>query len=144
MPLPAAPERTSFPPQVVMERGNYAGFVTENRQAWEHCKGEAECAGPLFNLGFVYAYPKSPYYDAATALWYFGILCQQYPQTPWAFQGQVWMVFLNDRLVLEDMRRRLHAELRTREATIRGLQERLKRARDIDLQLEKKEREFLR
>jgi hypothetical protein len=127
-----------------MEHGNYARFAAENRQAWEQCKGGAECAVALFNLGFVYAYPKSPYYDPTAALWYFGELCQKYPQTPWAFQGQAWMAFLNERLALEDMRRRLQAELRTREVTIRSLQERLKRARDIDLQLEKKERELLR
>lgn len=98
----------------------------------------------LFNLGFVHAYPQSPYYDPSKALRYFDQLSNTYPQTPWAYQGRVWVAFINKTLALEETRRRLQADLRTREATIRSLQGRLDRSRDIDVEIDKKERELLR
>jgi hypothetical protein len=162
-------EQASFPPQVAMENGDYAGFVAENQRLLERCKARGGCAVALFNLGFVYGYPQSPYYNPAKAQQYFEALRTQYPQTPWAFQGQAWTAFINEKLAweerqrrlqatirqekhaLEETRRRLQADLRTREAdlrtreeTIRSLQERLKRFRDIDLEMDKKEQEFLR
>jgi len=136
-------EQASFPPQVAMEHGDYAGFVAENQRLLERCKEQGGCAVALFNLGFVYGYPQSPYYDPAKARQYFEALRTQYPQTPWAFQGQAWMAFINEKLAweekqrrlqanlrqeklaLEETRRRLQADLRTRAATIRSLQERL-------------------
>jgi hypothetical protein len=149
--LPSGPPDAIFPPQAVMKNGDYARFVTENRQTLEQCEGEAACATALFNMGFVHAYAHSPYYDPARALQYLDVLHQQYPQTPLAFQGQTWKIFLLEKLALEEAQRRLQADLQTlqvdlrlREATIRNLQGRLKRARDIDLQIEKKERELLR
>ena len=140
-----------FPPQAVMEHGDYSRFVTDNQQTLEQCKGERVCATALFNMGFVHAYSQSPYYDPAKALQYLDALHKRYPQTPLAFQGQTWRAFLHEKLVLEEVQRRLQANLQTlqvslrsREATIRSLQGRLKRAQDIDLQIEKKERELLR
>jgi hypothetical protein len=134
-----------------MENGDYRRFVTENQQALAQCKRATVCATALFNLGFVHAYSQSPYYDPVEALQYLDKLHKQYPQTPWDFQGQTWKVFLHEKLVLEEAQRRLQADLqalqvglRSREATIRSLQGRLQRARDIDLQIEKKERELLR
>jgi hypothetical protein len=133
-----------FPPQAVMERGDYKKFYADNLQTLEQCNGEAGCAMTLFNLGFVHAYPQSPYYDSSKALRYFDQLSKQYPQTPWAYQGRAWVALINKTLALEETRRRLQADLRTREATIRSLQERLNRSRDIDVEINKKERELLR
>jgi hypothetical protein len=148
-----------------MESGDYSGFVTENQQALEQCVEDTACATALFNLGFVHAYPHSPSYDPAKALQYLDALHTRYPQAPLDMQGQIWVAFMHDKLTLEETQRRLQADLhrlqgklhtlqgnlhtlqgdlRTREATIRSLQGRLKRARDIDLQIEKKERELLR
>jgi hypothetical protein len=150
-PLSFGPRYATFPPQAVMENGDYPRFVTENQQTLAQCKGKTVCATALFNLGFVHAYSHSPYYDPARALRYLDELHKRYPQTPWAFQGQTWKVFLHEKLILEEAQRYLRADLQTlqvdlrsREATIRSLQGRLKRARDIDLQIEKKERELLR
>jgi hypothetical protein len=102
------------------------------------------CDVALFNLGFAYAYSQSPYRDPAKALQYFGELLKKYPQSPWAFQGLAWVALINENLTLEETRRRLQVELRTREATIRGLRVQLNRSRDIDIEIEKKERELLR
>lgn len=133
-----------FPPQRVMEDGDYAKFLAENEQALQHCENAARCEVALFNLGFVYAYALSPYRNAATALRYFHELVKKYPRSPWAFQGQAWIALINESLALEKSREQLQADLRTREATIRTLRERLNRSREIDLEIEKKARELLR
>jgi DNA-binding IclR family transcriptional regulator len=71
-------------------------------------------------------------------------LQRQYPQSPWTSQGQVLMAFMDERAAFEETQRRLQAELRSREATIRKLLGQLDRSREIDIEMEKKERELLR
>jgi HAMP domain-containing protein len=151
----------NFPPQAVMEHGDYARFVAENRQILEGCDGKAAaCAIALFNLGFAYAYPQSPYHDPAKALVYLTKLAEDYPQTPWAFGGRAWITLVNQTLTLKAARHQLQAALRAQKATeaacdqlqatlraqkttIRNLEGRLKRSRDIDLRIDQKERELL-
>jgi len=127
-----------------MEKGNYAEFLVENEQALQNCQRGTECDVILFNLGFLYAYARSPYRNPAKALQYFSELSKRYPQSPWAFQGQAWSVLIKENLSAEENRRQLQANLRSREATIRSLREQLNRSRAIDVEIEKKERELLR
>lgn len=134
----------AFPPAAVLRGGDYAAFLAENEEILQRCAELATCDVALFNLGFVYAYPKSPYRDRATALWYFDELKKQYPQSPWALQAEAWSAFLTESLALEESRRQLQAHLQTREQRIRTLREQLKAARQIDLEMDKKERELLR
>jgi hypothetical protein len=136
--------RTAFPPQQVMEDGNYARFLAENRQLLERCQGGMECEVALFNLGFVHAYPPSPYHDPGKALQYFDNLIKKYPQTPWAFQGRAWRALLTTNLASEEKRRRLQADLRSKDSTIRTLRTQLGRSREIDIEIDKTERELLR
>jgi hypothetical protein len=182
-----------FPPLIPMTQGNYEVFLAENENSQRTCQDAMACAMALFNLGFVYAYPYSPYYDSRQALAYFNTLVQTYPQTPWAFQGRWWKALIQHTLTIETMREslqadvqlheevlRIHetafrtreaalrsqestirfqetairakettirsqdAEIRSQDAEIRDLQERLNRSRDIDTQIDKKERELLR
>ena len=142
--LAVPPPRAAFPPQAVIEHGDYARFLAENRQVLEHCQAGEACAVALFNLGFVYAYPHSPYHDPTKAQQFVAELLKSYGETPWASQGLVWLALINQRLVLEETQRRLQGDLRDRETTIRSLQGRLKRLRDIDLQMDQKERELSR
>ena len=142
-PAPDRP-RSTFPPQRVMEGGDYARFVAENRQILERCEGGTGCEVALFNLGFVHAYPQSPYHDPSKALQYFDDLIKKYPQTPWAFAGRAWRALLTENLASEEKRRRLQADLRSRDVTIRTLRTQLGRSRDIDIEIDKKERELLR
>lgn len=165
-------QTTVFPPQTVMTHGDYGRFVTENLLALQQCRDTPDCAVALLNLGFVFMYHDSPYYDPAKALPYLNALLEKYPQTPWAYEGQVWMELLNaqftleqkngvldqevlalkqekqaleqTKLALEETQNRLQEDLRAQEALIRNLQALLKRSRDIDIKLEKKERELLR
>ena len=141
---PPDQSRDTFPPQQVMEDGNYARFLAENRQRLEHCGGGAGCEVTLFNLGFVHAYPPSPYYDPSKALQYFDDLIKKYPQTPWAFEGRAWRALLTANLASEEKRRRLQTDLRSKDATIRVLRTQLGRSREIDMEIDKKERELLR
>src|SRR5919198_381257 len=136
--------RPAFPPQQVMEDGNYARFLAENRQLLEHCGGGAGCEAALFNLGFVHAYPPSPYYDPGKALGYFDDLIKKYPRSPWAFEGRAWRALLTANLASEEKRRRLQADLRAKDATIRTLRSQLGRSQEIDMEIDKKERELLR
>jgi hypothetical protein len=138
------PPASLFPPQRAMESGKYAEFLAENERALARCKGGTGCDLALFNLGFVYAYSPSPYYNPARALQYFAELGKTYPQSPWAYQGRAWIALLNENLTLEERERQLQGNLRTREATIRGLRAQLNRSRDIDVEMEKRERELLR
>lgn len=127
----------NFPPQAVMEHGDYAGFIAENRQSLKGCKGKTTCAIALFNLGFAHAYPQSPYYDPAKAQKYLAELIDNYPQTPWAFQGQAWLALVNQTLTLEAARNQLQATLRAQATSIRNLERELKRSRDIDLRIDR-------
>jgi len=143
VPSPAPPP-SIFPPQQVMEDGNYARFLAENRQRLTRCQDGTGCEVALFNLGFVHAYPPSPYHDPGKALQYFDDLIKKYPQTPWAFEGRAWRALLTATLVSEEKRRRLQAELRSKDFTIRTLRTQLGRSREIDMEIDKKERELLR
>lgn len=127
-----------------MESGNYARFLADNRQALARCTRVPECEVALFNLGFVHAYTKSPYYNTGKALWYFDELARKYPSTPGAAAGRAWSTQLRDHLALTDQRRRLQTELRTKDGTIQAMKEQLNRSRQLDLQLEQQERELLR
>ncbi|MBI3797793.1 MAG: hypothetical protein HY268_12605 [Deltaproteobacteria bacterium] len=133
-----------FPPQRAMESGNYAEFVAENERVVAACGDGTGCEVALFNLGFTYAYSQSPYRNPAKALQYFAELNKRYPQSPWAFQGRAWTALLNENLTLQEKENQLQSNLRTREATIRGLRAQLNRSRDIDVEMEKRERELLR
>ncbi len=137
-----------FPPQKVMETGNYAAFVEDNQKELRECRGaaqsdESRCDEVLFNLGFVYAYPKSPYWNQARALRYFEELVRKYPQSPWAFQARAWTDLMKKAATSDNKSRRLKDELKSKDAAIDDLQEQIKRSRDIDMEIERKERELL-
>jgi hypothetical protein len=135
---------SAFSFQRVIETGNYEGFLTENQRKLQGCGGWIDCDRPLFNLGFVHAYPQSPYRDSARARRYFTELQTKYPESPWTDQAQVLIAFMNQTITLEETQRRLQAELRTRDAIIRKLRAQLSRSREIDIEMQKKERELLR
>lgn len=143
-PVFVPPPTSVFPPQKVMKDENYAAFLAENEEALQNCSEQGRCEIALFNLGFIYAYPRSPYRDRATALWYFNELNKNYPDSAWAFQAQAWIAFINESLALEESRRDLRAHLQTREERIRTLLQQLKAAQQIDIEMDKKERELLR
>ncbi len=133
-----------FPPQKVIETGDFRGFLVENQRNLSTCGGLISCDITLFNLGFIYAYPRSPYRDSQKARQYLRELHSRFPQSPWASQGQVLLAFMNEQVGLEEAQRQLRTGLRTRDAAIQKLQGQIDRSREIDIEIEKKERELLR
>ena len=143
--LPAPPPPLPiFPPQKVMESGDYAGFLAENRQALLECNSETHCDIALFNLGFIYAYSKSPHFNQPKGLGYFEELIQLYPESPWAFQARAWIDIMKKSAVSEDKRRRLQGQIKSKDAAINDLKEQIKRSREIDMEIEEKERKLLK
>jgi hypothetical protein len=136
--------QAAFPPQKAIDSGNFRNFLTENENNLSTCGTWTGCDVTLFNLGFVYAYPRSPYRDAQKARQYLHELRRKFPRSPWAAQGRVLLTFIDEQGGLEEARRRLQSDLRTRDTTIRKLQGQLDRSREIDIEIEKKERELLR
>lgn len=143
-PLSLLWSQSLFPAQKVIENGDYKGFLAANQRTLAECGVETGCDVPLFNLGFVYAFPSSPYRDPQKARRYLNELHSRYPHSPWATHGQVLLSFMHEQGKAEEAQRRLRAELRTRDTIIRKLREQLNRAREIDVELEKMERELLR
>jgi hypothetical protein len=134
----------AFPPLKVIQNGDYRGFLAENRRNLSKCGESMACDVTLFNLGFVYAYPQSPYRDSQKARQYLHQLRSRFPQSPWTSQGQVLLAFIHEQVSLEEVQRRLRTDLRARDATIQKLQGQLNRSREIDIDIEKKERELFR
>jgi hypothetical protein len=138
-----------FPPQKAMESGDYAGFLADNQKALSECGSEGKsqngrCDVALFNLGFAYAYPKSPYWNRGKAQRYFEELIRKYPQSPWAFQARAWTELMKRAATSETRRRKLQGQLKSKDEAITDLQEQIKRSREIDLEIEQKERELLK
>ena len=136
--------QATFPPQQVLETRDYRGFLAENQRQLSTCGGWGGCDIALFNLGFIYAYPQSPYRDPQKARQYLRDLQRRFPRSPWASQGQVLLAFMNEQVGLEEAQRKLRTGLRSRDAAIQKLQGQLDRSREIDIEIEKKERELLR
>jgi hypothetical protein len=160
-----------FPPQDVMQSGNYTLFLKLNEAALRECKDDIQCAIALFNLGFVYVYPNSPYYKLMTGLQYFEDLIKKYPQTPWAHLAQSWTELAKKNIAAEASRYRLRNQLKAKETIVKELQtqieelqtqieqfkevdmeadrrrkelqERIERSRQIDMEMDRKERELL-
>lgn len=147
-PLPSCD--LTFPPQEVMRTGNYEGFLAKNELLLTDCTGTNCCEVALFNLGFVHGYSKSPYYNQAKALKYFGNLVKDYPKSPLSYESLAWMDLIGKNLALDEekaslnkKRRRLQSLLKSKSTTIDELREQLKKSRDIDVEMGLKEREVL-
>ncbi len=179
-PEPAPPPPPpAFPPQSVMINDDYDAFVDENSKVLDSTQDYEKRATALFNLGFVYAYPKSPYYNAVNALQCLSLLTKYYPDSPLVYQAQVWIELLkkipqsanggkkrskarpdaksgsNDKgragkdadsteeIGSVEEKQHMQEKLRSKEATIEELNKQIERYRQIDQEMEKKERELL-
>ncbi len=158
-----------FPPQAAMQSGDYKGFLTRNSAALKSCSATDECAVPLFNLAFLYCYPRSPYYDPPRALRFLSALIARAPKSSWAAEAMVWR-----ELVLKEMKEKsrfrriasqnlktkqadlqnkasmeknwqvdrqvLQDEINSKDQIIKELDRQLKGSRKIDIEMEKKEK----
>jgi len=172
-----------FPPQTVMEKGDYESFFTENTEALKSCQDPDKCTLALFNLAFLHSYSKSPYYDPRKALKYIEDLNTAAPGSQWAYQAMVWKGLIEKNMQLQKKliarkrpareesktkesseseadelarqpessqegdwemdRQRFEDEIRARDETIRELNRQIQKSRQIDIEIEKKERGLL-
>jgi hypothetical protein len=120
-PPPPAVVLPIFPPQEVMQGGDYTGFLKANQAALAECKDDAQCAIAKFSIAFVYAYPSSPYYDLVLGLHYFNELILKYPNSPWALQAQAWLAFMKKSIASEKSQYQLKTKIKSKETTIKDL-----------------------
>jgi hypothetical protein len=133
-----------FPPQQVMRSGDYVGFMADNEHTLSSCGEGKGCEQALFNLGFLHAYPKSPYFDPPKAVWYFDHLIEEYSDTPLSYQAMAWKALLKKSQTPQKGTSKLEDKIKSKEATINELQERIQKSREIDEQMDRKERELIR
>jgi hypothetical protein len=119
-----------FPPQVVLQTGDYIGFLKENQAVIRDCQDAVQCAMALFNLGFIYAYPNSPYYDQRVGQHYFDELVNQYPQSPWAFEASIWSELVKKGNGSEADRQRLRGAVRSQKTAIKELQKQIEQSKE--------------
>lgn len=158
-PPPPAVVLPIFPPQEVMQGGDYAGFLRANQAALAECKDDAQCAIAKFSIAFVYAYPSSPYYDLVLGLHYFNDLILKYPNSPWALQAQAWTVFMKKSIASEKNQYQLKTKIKSKETTIkdlhkqieqfedneetiRDLQKRIEQSKGVEPKVDKREKEL--
>jgi hypothetical protein len=142
-----------FPPQEVMQAGDYIEFLKENQAVIKDCQDEVQCAMALFNLGFIYAYPKSPYYDQRIGQHYFDELVKKYPESPWAFEARVWSEIVRKGNGSEADRQRLRGEVRSQKTAIKELQKQIEQSKEelqkqidqskeVDMEIDRREKEL--
>jgi hypothetical protein len=131
-----------FPPQEVMQGGDYAAFLEKNQAVVKECQDEIQCAMALFNIGFVYAYPQSPLYHQARGQKAFEELIEKYPQSPWALEATAWNELVKKSIVSETNRNRLKGKLKSKETTIKELQKQIEEAREMDTEIDRREKEL--
>lgn len=143
-PPPAvSPQALIFPPQEVMETGRYSEFVAENELRLQNCESSQSCDVALFNLGFAYAYPASPYRNLVKASVYFDNLRRRYPDSSYALPGKAWRSLILEQVAVEDDLRKVREQLRERDEAIRVLHKQMKQAKTLDIEMQEKERELL-
>lgn len=156
---PLEPVRVPFfPPQKVMQSGDYSAFLEQNRKALQTCEASYNCDEIIFNLGFVHTYSKSPYYDIKKGLTYFEQLLSKYPESPLAYQARVWIDLVKSAIEAEKKQRNLRNQLKSKGIAINDLQKQIdnlhqqlndfqtqiKRSRELDLKLDEKERNLFK
>ena len=105
--------------QQVIEHGNFASYLADNRARLKSCWRQPGCDEPLFHLCFLHTYAHSPYYDPPTALQYLDELIETYPDSQWAAQARIWRPLIQENVALAERQRNL-------EQTQRSLEERLR------------------
>lgn len=163
----AAPELKTvepyFPPHDVMQTQLYSDFLMQNQEALLRCSDDSGCAIPLFNLGFIYSYPKSSYYNAKKGIYYFKTLIEKYPDNSFASLAKIWIELLNRCITAESSKVQLKGKLKSKDAAIKELQKKVEEkseeertdqaeqvtegaegSRDVEAEIDRVEREIRR
>jgi hypothetical protein len=130
---PPQPPKPMFPPHEAMKNGTYSALLAENQKVALECSDESFCSIALFNLGFVYSYPISPYFNQAKGLYYFEALIKSYPQNPLASEAKAWKELIKKCILTETTKHRLKGELKSKDAAIKELQKQVTQPKEATL-----------
>jgi hypothetical protein len=114
-----------FPPHEVMQTQLYSAFLMQNQEALLQCSDDSGCAIALFNLGFIYSYPKSSYYNVKKGIYYFKTLIEKYPDNSFASLAKIWIELVNRCITAESSKVQLKGRLKSKEAAIKELQKKV-------------------
>ena len=159
-PEPVQPQKQSQPEylqrsKALFAEGKYEAALDENLRALAEGRGAPDAA--LFNIGLISAYSQNPKKDYPKALQSFRALGTHHPQSPFAEQGKLWLLILEEQQkILEEQQKMTEERQRLsdeRRAVIRErevlAQERKKlkytedKSRQLDLDIEKRRRKSL-
>jgi hypothetical protein len=128
--------------------GKYEAAIQENQTALAPGQGSTDAT--LFHMGLISATSQKSKKDYPKALQSFKALVAQYPRSPFAEQGKLWIQVLEEHQKITDERQKLMEEKRSltreRELIVQE-RERLKytaeKLRQLDLDIEKRRRKSL-
>ena len=157
---PVQPQKQSQPEylqrsKALFAEGKYEAALDENLRALAEGRGAPDAA--LFNIGLISAYSQNPKKDYPKAVQSFRALGAHHPQSPFAEQGKLWLLILEEhQKMLEEHQKMTEERQRLsdeRRAVIRErevlAQERKKlkyteeKSRQLDLDIEKRRRKSL-
>ena len=115
---PAKPEKDEEPAisQKFLTDGNFSGALKENKRILKSSNKNRFKAEALFNIALVYAHYDNPDKDYEKSVVHFEQLIREYPKSPLIQQAKIWLDVLN---VIE-------------------------KAKQVDIELEKKKKELKR
>jgi hypothetical protein len=141
--------------KALFAEGNYEAALHENQRALADGRDAPDAA--LFNIGLISAYSQNPKKDYPKALQSFRALGANHPQSPFAEQGRLWLLILEEHQKIVEEHQKMTEERHRlsddRRALIRErevlAQERKKlkyteeKSRQLDLDIEKRRRKSL-
>jgi tetratricopeptide (TPR) repeat protein len=134
--------------KALFAEGKYEAALKENQRALAEGRGAPDAA--LFNIGFICAYSQNPKKDHPKALQSFKTLVSQHPQSPFAEQGKVWILVLEEHQKISEERHRLAEEKRAvnkEREVLAQEREKLKytveKSRQVDIEIERRRRRSL-
>ncbi len=102
--------------QEFLARGDYKGSLEENQRVLSQIGKDSPGDEALFNIGLIYAHYANPEKDYKKSRHHFARLINEYPQSPLVEQAKIWLDVLN---IIE-------------------------KAKQVDIEIEKKKKELIR
>jgi tetratricopeptide (TPR) repeat protein len=104
----------------LLGQADYEGSLKENQKALDAAKEDPPGDEALFNMGMIYAHFGNPKKDYEKSLLFFQRLMKKYPQSPWVEEAKVLTAVLREN---------------------RKLQEDIEKAKQVDIDVERKKKE---
>jgi tetratricopeptide (TPR) repeat protein len=93
--------------QKFLAQGNYEGAISENKKILSLSDPRSPKDEALFNLGLIYAHFGNPQQDLEKSIEFFKTLVKNYPKSPLAEQGKIWVEILQENAGLNHLLKKL-------------------------------------